>query len=73
MESAFGDDLRNFWTPFLAFADLLGVYLVVLGIALAGLVSAQRQRAQQRDRLVDSSHAASEPGPSLPWTTCPWE
>jgi len=36
--------LRNFWMPLIVFSALLGVYLILLGVALAGLVSAQRKR-----------------------------
>jgi hypothetical protein len=35
-------DRLHFWTQFFAYSLLLAVYTVVLGIALAGLVSALR-------------------------------
>jgi hypothetical protein len=46
------DRLRDFWTPFFAYALLLGVYLFILGIGLAGLVSAlnAREKANKANR-----------------------
>jgi hypothetical protein len=44
--------LRDFWTPLFVYSTLLGVYLIILGIALAGLVSAldeRRYRDSKRD------------------------
>jgi hypothetical protein len=38
------DNARSFWFPFWTLLTLLGVYLVFLGIALAGLVAAQKRR-----------------------------
>jgi hypothetical protein len=37
--------LRNFWLPMFAYSLLLGVQLLLLGIALAGLGSALRRRS----------------------------
>jgi hypothetical protein len=45
-------DLRNFWTPFLAFLHLLGIYFLLLGIALAGLVTALRKRERERTEFL---------------------
>jgi len=42
------NELRNFWTPLLAGLLLLGVYLVILGIAIGGLVSAMRNRDREK-------------------------
>jgi hypothetical protein len=42
--------LRHFWATFLAYTALLGVYLIILGIALAGLVSALRKRESGETR-----------------------
>jgi hypothetical protein len=49
------DQLRNFWTPLFAYLNLLGVLLVILGIALAGLVSA----LLERERKAGGSTAGS--------------
>jgi len=38
------DHLRNFWMPLIAFSALLGVFLILLGISIAGLISAKRKR-----------------------------
>lgn len=42
------DQFRRFWMPFWAYLGLIGVYLLILGVALAGLVTAMR--AKERDR-----------------------
>jgi hypothetical protein len=46
--------LRNFRVTALAFAELLGVYFLILGIALAGLVTAQRKREREKRRMADA-------------------
>jgi hypothetical protein len=38
--------LRNFWVPLTAFSTLLGVYLIILGIGLGGLIQAKRNRSK---------------------------
>jgi hypothetical protein len=38
------NEFREFWTPFFVYVTLLGVYLIILGIALGGLVSVLRKR-----------------------------
>ena len=43
--------LRNFWTPLLTLLTLLGALLLFLGIALAGLVTALRNRERERARF----------------------
>lgn len=43
-----GEDFRRFLGPLAAFALLLGVQLVLLGIGLAGLCSALRRRELER-------------------------
>jgi hypothetical protein len=45
------NEFREFWTPFFVFITLLGVYLIILGIALGGLVSALRKREVEKTRL----------------------
>jgi hypothetical protein len=35
---------RGFWLPFFAFALLLGVYLAIFGIGVAGYLSAVHER-----------------------------
>jgi hypothetical protein len=40
--------LRTFWTPLLTYLALLGVLLIFLGIGLAGLASAIRDRERKR-------------------------
>ena len=45
----FMDWWRNFWTPALTLLTLLGVLLIFQGIALAGLVTALKNRARERD------------------------
>jgi hypothetical protein len=46
------DHLRNFWTPLLAYSLLLGIQLLLLGIALAGFLSAWRKHGPRgRDQL----------------------
>jgi hypothetical protein len=38
---------RDFWAPLFTYLLLLGVYLIILGIALVGLVSVIRKHEQQ--------------------------
>jgi hypothetical protein len=45
-----GNVLRDFWTPLFVYLNLLGVYLLLLGIALAGLVSALKKRQDDKRR-----------------------
>ena len=44
------DPLRQFWTPFFVYLLLLGVYLITLGIGLAGLASALRAHQRRAGR-----------------------
>jgi hypothetical protein len=45
------NEFREFWTPFFVYVTLLGVYLIILGIALGGLVSALRKREADRTKI----------------------
>jgi hypothetical protein len=45
--------LRNFWTPLFVYSSLLGIYLIIFGIALAGLVAALNKQ-DGRDRGQDN-------------------
>jgi hypothetical protein len=42
------NELRNFWVPLTAFSALLGVCLIILGIAVAGLIHAKRKQTDRR-------------------------
>jgi cbb3-type cytochrome oxidase subunit 3 len=47
--------LNDFWMPRFAFLALLGVYLIILGIGLAGLVTALRKRERERVEHTSAS------------------
>jgi hypothetical protein len=57
------EQLNSFWTPFLACLTLLGVYLLLLGIALAGLVTALRRRERERTELLARQQFDGREGP----------
>jgi hypothetical protein len=44
---------QTFWTPFLAYSLLLAVYIIILGIALAGLAAALRAREREAGRAFN--------------------
>jgi hypothetical protein len=46
--------LLHFWTPLLAYALLLGVLLLIMGIGLAGLASAVKSAAPNRLKRNDT-------------------
>ena len=52
------NEFREFWTPFFVFITLLGIYLIILGIALGGLVSSLRKRELERERMREKSAVA---------------
>jgi hypothetical protein len=56
--------LRDFWTPFLVFLTLLGVYFLLLGIALGGLVTALRKRERERAELFAHQQPGGREGPA---------
>jgi hypothetical protein len=43
--------LRNFWVPLTVFSALLAVCLIILGISIAGLIHAKRDRDRRRRQL----------------------
>jgi len=45
----FGDWLRNYITPVFAYLNLLGIYLILLGIGLGALVSSLRSRKHTKN------------------------
>jgi hypothetical protein len=52
----FDDWLRNYITPVFAFLNLLGIYLVVLGIGLGALSSSLRNRKRTNNSVQESPH-----------------
>jgi hypothetical protein len=55
----FGDWLRNYITPLYAYLNLLGIYLVILGIGLGALASWQRRSICSK-KSADNPPASSK-------------
>jgi hypothetical protein len=47
MHDKYYESLCEFWTPFVAYLSLLGVFLVILGIGLGGLASMVRSKEKK--------------------------
>jgi hypothetical protein len=54
--------IGRFWVTLLAYSALLGVYLIILGIALAGLVSALKKRESRGGRPFHGRQISREDG-----------
>jgi hypothetical protein len=54
-EEHFGDWLRNYITPLFTFLNLLGIYLIMVGIGLGALASALRRPNQSKNSTHRSS------------------